>query len=784
NDVKVDRYVLEDSKLGEKALITRLPVEGVYRVEVAGQLGEMRTVLGEFRIDCVNVKHMPARFPISNTPIGPTEEARKMVEEFSHGDGVVVARQGEKVNMNFNFKNKGGRNIRVHPVLVHNNMRPDELSKYVRCNETKDDVNVSVTVPKTGNDAEYGLCIDVIETGEKENGEKEEIEHLQLINYLITADSTLTFPDQQEALKGFNIDRLIKTVARASKTGILDARTESKVNRMLVQLNKMKGEKLKDLCEAMKGTDPRALESALVEYEEFGSPETKVIERAKAVLDLLRALKDDDDVMRLEEALRRVKELNADVTGIMHKADNRLVFHYEKMKTRLDKVSCRLVVKTRLDKVSCRLVMKTRLDKVSCRLVMKTRLDKVSCRLVMKTRLDKVSCRLVMKTRLDKVSCRLVMKTRLDKVSCGLVMKTRLDKVSCRLVMKTRLDKVSCGLVMKTRLDKVSCGLAMKTRLDKVSCGLAMKTRLDKVSCGLAMKTRHYKVSCLCEVCNKRSLEELESFLHSAHKTCVASHLHVKPMYENAQRLRDHLKEIKRVTQEVGKLGARDLNALSSARKGPPHPHLHSVMMATFILLGEREKELWEWEAIQKLLERRKEIGVVRAMVELNVDHVTQQQVDLAESHVSACQLEVVRSEIGPNAGLFLQWVLLTVEEKRARHVKYNSSDIFNPDTLPFTQPTKWTPQPDTQPVVTVALEEGCQEYNEVMDNLTRTLESTKVTIERIQNPFLYRQYEAKKQQMGSLGNSSERTLWHGTAQDAIVNINMYGFNRRYCGKN
>lgn len=32
--------------------------------------------------------------------------------------------------------------------------------------------------------------------------------------------------------------------------------------------------------------------------------------------------------------------------------------------------------------------------------------------------------------------------------------------------------------------------------------------------------------------------------------------------------------------------------------------------------------------------------------------------------------------------------------------------------------------------------------------------------------------------------HQNERTLWHGTAHDALDSINTYGFNRSYCGKN
>jgi hypothetical protein len=33
-------------------------------------------------------------------------------------------------------------------------------------------------------------------------------------------------------------------------------------------------------------------------------------------------------------------------------------------------------------------------------------------------------------------------------------------------------------------------------------------------------------------------------------------------------------------------------------------------------------------------------------------------------------------------------------------------------------------------------------------------------------------------------GMAVEKTLWHGTAPDSLDNINRWGFNRSYCGKN
>lgn len=53
---------------------------------------------------------------------------------------------------------------------------------------------------------------------------------------------------------------------------------------------------------------------------------------------------------------------------------------------------------------------------------------------------------------------------------------------------------------------------------------------------------------------------------------------------------------------------------------------------------------------------------------------------------------------------------------------------------------------------------------------------------------MLLQQYEAKLKLLegqNPAGTTNERKLWHGTANESVSsNINTYGFNRSYCGKN
>ena len=62
------------------------------------------------------------------------------------------------------------------------------------------------------------------------------------------------------------------------------------------------------------------------------------------------------------------------------------------------------------------------------------------------------------------------------------------------------------------------------------------------------------------------------------------------------------------------------------------------------------------------------------------------------------------------------------------------------------------------------------------------------VKIQRIQNPLLYTQYMARKKEVDkrnpSGSQTSERRLFHGTADATCKAINQHGFNRSYSGKN
>ena len=83
-----------------------------------------------------------------------------------------------------------------------------------------------------------------------------------------------------------------------------------------------------------------------------------------------------------------------------------------------------------------------------------------------------------------------------------------------------------------------------------------------------------------------------------------------------------------------------------------------------------------------------------------------------------------------------------------------------------------------------VKLDSSSPEYQKVMDRILETLHSVDiVSIERVQNYYLYQAYQLLKQKMESdRGESNERQLFHGTTPDNTKKINYSGFDWRFSG--
>ncbi|XP_003390636.1 PREDICTED: poly [ADP-ribose] polymerase 14-like [Amphimedon queenslandica] len=115
--------------------------------------------------------------------------------------------------------------------------------------------------------------------------------------------------------------------------------------------------------------------------------------------------------------------------------------------------------------------------------------------------------------------------------------------------------------------------------------------------------------------------------------------------------------------------------------------------------------------------------------------------------------------------------------------------------TIAQEQPDNWDPMPqDSQGKEKrfhfVTLLATGPEYKtaETAFNTTMAGKYAKIlSIQRLQNPTLYKQYAVRKKEMEKHnpdGHQNERLLWHGTSPDTLDKINTRGFDRNFAGKN
>jgi poly [ADP-ribose] polymerase 10/14/15 len=100
--------------------------------------------------------------------------------------------------------------------------------------------------------------------------------------------------------------------------------------------------------------------------------------------------------------------------------------------------------------------------------------------------------------------------------------------------------------------------------------------------------------------------------------------------------------------------------------------------------------------------------------------------------------------------------------------------------------PHRWDKMQSNERVKVVQLNSSSDEYKKVESNLKSTGNvNSIVKIERIQNPFLYKQYKTCKLEMDKKngpGSQNEQRMWHGTDGSNVSNINERNFNRIYGG--
>ncbi|NXO14020.1 PAR14 polymerase, partial [Oriolus oriolus] len=118
-------------------------------------------------------------------------------------------------------------------------------------------------------------------------------------------------------------------------------------------------------------------------------------------------------------------------------------------------------------------------------------------------------------------------------------------------------------------------------------------------------------------------------------------------------------------------------------------------------------------------------------------------------------------------------------QEKQISIIRVDKSEDQKSTMLPPT----WDPMENEQPKI-VELKPNSREYKDVQEKFLRTCQLKIEKIERVQNPYLWKNYQIKKCEMDKKNGSrkNEKLLFHGTSKESSTLINKYGFNRSYAG--
>ncbi|KAK7496944.1 hypothetical protein BaRGS_00011924 [Batillaria attramentaria] len=157
----------------------------------------------------------------------------------------------------------------------------------------------------------------------------------------------------------------------------------------------------------------------------------------------------------------------------------------------------------------------------------------------------------------------------------------------------------------------------------------------------------------LKDAVQERDLDMLETAIQRANESCVVHHLQDGEALSEAEALRSLLRRLKLYLHKILELKPMTVSEIHSYKR--PRPRVHTVMKATYLLLGEKEKQLNQWEYIQSLLRRQGRESIIRRIKEFDLVGLKVSSMHRAESHLQSCNKELVR-QTSAGAGTFYIW--------------------------------------------------------------------------------------------------------------------------------
>ncbi|XP_062597788.1 uncharacterized protein LOC134259203 [Saccostrea cucullata] len=155
----------------------------------------------------------------------------------------------------------------------------------------------------------------------------------------------------------------------------------------------------------------------------------------------------------------------------------------------------------------------------------------------------------------------------------------------------------------------------------------------------------------LKEAIARRNVDILETALDNAKSSEFSSNL--QNQIKEGEQLLAELRKIKRFAHEVLQMKQSTISEIHTYKH--PKPLAYDIMKATYVLLGEKESHLEEWEQIQGLMRKTGKQGLLRRVREFDTIHVTENMVNNAAQLLRPYDKETAATA-SAGLGTFYKW--------------------------------------------------------------------------------------------------------------------------------
>lgn len=156
----------------------------------------------------------------------------------------------------------------------------------------------------------------------------------------------------------------------------------------------------------------------------------------------------------------------------------------------------------------------------------------------------------------------------------------------------------------------------------------------------------------------QREINELQKAIDTVKKHGFEAELS-KELLE-ANQLLSRLKRLERIRHEILELKQATVAEIRSYQNPPPV--VHTVMTATFLLLGHKEKETKVWKTVQALVGKTGKEGLKRRCIECKPEKIDPNEAKRAKTLLDKYELDEIR-DVSAGAATFYVWAITMIEE-------------------------------------------------------------------------------------------------------------------------